>query len=82
MDIVSLVEYLIKSIVSDEDAVSVKEFDSEDDNTILIQVMVAEDDMGKVIGRGGKTANAIRTLAQASSVLKDNKYIKIDIDKF
>ena len=82
MDIVSLVEYLVKSIVSDEDAVSVKEFDSEDDNTILIQVMVAEEDMGKVIGRGGKTANAIRTLAQASSVLKDNKYIKIDIDKF
>ena len=82
MDIVSLVEYLVKSIVSDEDAVSVKEFDSEDENTLLIQVMVAEEDMGKVIGRNGRTANAIRTLAQASSALKDNKYIKIDIDKF
>ena len=82
MDIVSLVEYLVKSIVSDEDAVSVKEFDSEDENTLLIQVMVAEDDMGKVIGRNGRTANAIRTLAQASSALKDNKYIKIYIDKF
>ena len=82
MEILSLVEYLVKSIVSDEDAVSVKEFDSEDENTILIQVMVAEDDMGKVIGRNGRTANAIRTLAQASSALKDNKYIKIDIDKF
>ena len=82
MDIVSFVEYLVKSIVSDEDAVSVKEFDSEDENTLLIQVMVAEEDMGKVIGRGGKTANAIRTLAQASSALQDNKYIKIDIDKF
>ena len=82
MDIVSFVEYLVKSIVSDEDAVSVKEFDSEDENTLLIQVMVAEEDMGKVIGRGGKTANAIRTLAQASSALQDNKYIKIDIDNF
>ena len=82
MDIVSLVEYLVKSIVSYEDAVSVKEFDSEDENTTLIQVMVAEEDMGKVIGRSGRTANAIRTLAQASSALKDNKYIKIDIDKF
>ena len=82
MDIVSLVEYLVKSIVSDADAVSVKEFDSEDENTLLIQVMVAEEDMGKVIGRNGRTANAIRTLAQASSALKDNKYIKIDIDKF
>jgi len=82
MEILSLVEYLVKSIVSDEDAVSVKEFDSEDENTILIQVMVAEDDMGKVIGRGGRTANAIRTLAQAASALQDNKYVKIDIDKF
>jgi predicted RNA-binding protein YlqC (UPF0109 family) len=82
MEILSLVEYLVKSIVSDEDAVSVKEFDSEDENTILIQVMVAEDDMGKVIGRSGRTANAIRTLAQAASALQDNKYIKIDIDKF
>ena len=82
MDIVSFVEYLVKSIVSDEDAVSVKEFDSEDENTILIQVMVAEDDMGKVIGRSGRTANAIRTLAQAASALQENKYVKIDIDKF
>ncbi len=82
MEILSLVEYLVKSIGSDEDAVSVKEFDSEDENTILIQVMVAEDDMGKVIGRSGRTANAIRTLAQAASALQDNKYIKIDIDKF
>jgi len=82
MEILSLVEYLVKSIVSDEEAVSVKEFDSEDENTILIQVMVAEDDMGKVIGRGGRTANAIRTLAQAASALQDNKYVKIDIDKF
>lgn len=82
MEILSLVEYLVKSIVSDEDAVSVKEFDSEDENTILIQVMVAEDDMGKVIGRSGRTANAIRTLAQAASALQENKYVKIDIDKF
>ena len=44
--------------------------------------MVAEDDMGRVIGKAGKCANAIRTLVQASSALKDNKYVKIDIDKF
>ena len=49
---------------------------------MLIQVIVAEDDMGRVIGKGGRCANAIRTLVQASSALKDNKYIKIDIDKF
>ncbi len=82
MDLVALTEYLVKSIVVDEEAVSVKEFDSEDDNTILIQVMVADEDMGRVIGKNGKSANAIRTLVQASSALHDNKYIKINIDKF
>ena len=82
MDLVELTEFIIKSIVNDEDAVSVKEFDSEDENTMVIQVVVAEDDMGRVIGKNGKCANAIRTLVQASSALKDNKYIKINIDKF
>ncbi|MBR2711570.1 MAG: KH domain-containing protein [Bacilli bacterium] len=82
MDLVELTEFIIKSIVNDEEAVSVKEFDSEDENTMVIQVVVAEDDMGRVIGKNGKCANAIRTLVQASSALKDNKYIKINIDKF
>ena len=82
MDLVELTEYIIKSIVNDEEAVSVKEFDSEDENTMVIQVVVAEEDMCRVIGKNGKCANAIRTLVQASSALKDNKYIKINIDKF
>ena len=63
-------------------AVSVKEFPTEEENVILIQVMVSEDDMGRVIGKSGRTSNAIRTLVQASSALKENKYVKIDIDKF
>ena len=82
MDLVTLTEEIVKSLVQDTDAVSVKEFPTEEDNMILIQVMVAEDDMGRVIGKSGRTANAIRTLIQASSSLKDNKYVKIDIDKF
>ena len=82
MDLVELTEFIIRSIVNDEEAVSVKEFDSEDENTMVIQVVVAEEDMGRVIGKNGKCANAIRTLVQASSALKDNKYIKINIDKF
>ena len=82
MDLVQLTEKIVKSLVVDTDAVSVKEFPTEEDNTILIQVIVAESDMGRVIGKNGKCANAIRTLIQASSALKDNKYIKIDIDKF
>ncbi len=82
MDFVTLTENIVKSLVVDEDAVSVKEFETEEENTILIQVVVKEEDMGRVIGKNGKTANAIRTLVQASSSLKDHKYIKIDIDKF
>lgn len=82
MDFVLLTEKIVKSIVTDVEAVSVKEFETEDDHTILIQVMVAEDDIGRVIGKNGRTANAIRTLVQASSALKENKYVKINIDKF
>lgn len=82
MDLVSLTEKIVKSIVINEDSVSVKEFDSDDENTILIQVLVSEEDFGRVIGKSGKTANSIRTLIQASSSLHDNKYVKINIDKF
>ena len=82
MDLVELTESIIKSLVLDTDAVSVKEFPTDEENVILIQVMVTDEDMGRVIGRGGRTANAIRTLVQASSSLNDNKYVKIDIDKF
>lgn len=82
MNLVNLVETIVKSLVINKDSVSVKEFSTDEDDTMLIQVMVAEEDIGRVIGREGRTANAIRTLAQASSSLSDNKYIKIDIDKF
>ena len=82
MDLVNLVETIVKSLVIHKDSVSVKEFPTEEENTMLIQVMVAEEDIGRVIGREGRTANSIRTLVQASSFLGDNKYIKIDIDKF
>ena len=82
MNLVELTEEIVKSLVVNADGVSVKEFPSEDEKSILILVMLDESDMGRVIGKDGRTANAIRTLVQASSALKDNKYVKIDIDKF
>ncbi len=82
MNLVDLVETIVKSLVVNKDSVSVKEFPTDEENMMLIQVMVAEEDIGRVIGKEGRTANAIRTLVQASSFLSDNKYIKIDIDKF
>lgn len=82
MTLVELTEKIIKNIVKDEDAVSAKLFPSENDKEIIIEVLVSDSDIGRVIGKNGRTANAIRTLVQASSALKDNKYVKINIDKF
>ena len=82
MDLISLTDKIVKSLVEDKDSVSVKEFETDEENTMLIQVLVSDADMGRVIGKNGRTANALRTLVQASSALKDNRYIKIDIDKF
>ena len=82
MDLVELTKEIITSLATDKDSVSVKEFESDEENTILIQVMVSEDDYGRVIGKAGKTINAVRTLVQASSYLKDNKRVRINVDKF
>lgn len=82
MNLVELTDFLVKSLVENTEEVSVKEFESDDENTILIQVLVSQDDMGRVIGKGGKIANAVSTLVQASSYMKDNKKVKINIDSF
>lgn len=82
MDLVELTKEIVTALAKDKDSVNVKEFDTDEENTILIQVMVSEDDMGRIIGRSGRNAQAIKTLVQASSYLKDNKRVKINIDKF
>ena len=80
MTLVELTEMIVKSLVSDPDSISVKEFPNDDE--IIIEVFVKEEDMGSVIGREGKIANSIRTVVQASSYLKDNKRVKINISSF
>lgn len=82
MNLVLLTEELIKSLAVNKEAVSVKEFPSDDENVILIQVMVDSEDIGRVIGKNGKNANAVRTLVQASSYLNDNKKVRINIESF
>ena len=82
MNLVQLTEYLIKSLVVNKENVSVKEFESDEEKTIVIQVLVDSEDIGRVIGKGGKLANSVRTLVQASSYLKDNKKVRINIDSF
>jgi hypothetical protein len=82
MDLIELTKEIVMALAKDKDSVSVKEFETDEENTILIQVMVSEDDIGRIIGKEGRNSHAIRTLVQASSYLKDNKRVKINIDKF
>lgn len=60
-----LVDFLVSELVDDPDAVDVEE--SEDDRGFRYTVRVAPDDMGKVIGRGGRTAKAIRAVVRAAA---------------
>ena len=82
MKLVELTEIIVKELVSDPDSISVKEFPSEDENEIIIQVMVPNDEMGKVIGKDGNLAKALRTIVQASSYINDNKKVNINIDSY
>ncbi len=72
-----LLEYLARSLVDAPDAVRVEQFD-EDDGTLVLELAVDEDDYGKVIGRGGRTANALRTVVKAAAV-KENRRVLVDI---
>ncbi len=82
MDLVLLTETIVKKIVNDPDSVSVKEFESDEENTVLIEVMISNDDLGKVIGKEGHVINSIRTIVQASSYINDNKKVKINVDSY
>jgi uncharacterized protein len=64
-------------LVSEPEAVSVDEF-SENDGTVVLELSVAEDDYGRIIGRGGRTANALRTVVKASAV-RHQKRVLVDI---
>jgi predicted RNA-binding protein YlqC (UPF0109 family) len=68
-----LVEYLARALVEDPDAVRVEELE-EDDATVL-EVHVAPDDLGRVIGRSGRVANAIRTVAKAAATHEDKRVL-------
>ena len=76
-----ITETIIKELVDDPDSISVKEFPSENDE-INIEVMIPEDQMGKVIGKQGRIAKSIRTIVQASSYINGNKRVNINIDSY
>jgi predicted RNA-binding protein YlqC (UPF0109 family) len=72
----NLIEILVKALVDDPDAVTVEEIDEGD--AITFTVSVAEDDLGKVIGKQGRVANALRTVAKAAA-MKDRKNVFVKI---
>ena len=72
-----LLVYLAQQLVDAPDEVEVEQFE-EDDGTLVLELSVADDDYGKVIGRGGRTAQALRTIVKAAAV-KDNRRVLVDI---
>ena len=80
VDFEKLVIDLVTPLVIHPEDLLVKKF-SEDETSITIQVLVNQEDLGRVIGRGGRIANAIRTIAYAAAS-KIGKKINIDIDSF
>jgi predicted RNA-binding protein YlqC (UPF0109 family) len=72
-----LLEYLARALVEHPDEVSVESFE-EDDGTIVLELSVAEADMGKVIGKGGRTVNSLRSVMRACSVRQGNRVV-VDI---
>jgi predicted RNA-binding protein YlqC (UPF0109 family) len=71
-----LVEYVARSLVDDPEAVEVEVI--EEDGQTILELHVAEDDMGKVIGRNGSVAKALRTLLKVSAA-RDGESVQLEI---
>jgi predicted RNA-binding protein YlqC (UPF0109 family) len=71
-----LLEFLVKALVEEPEAVEVEEL--EEDGDLVYEISVADGDLGRVIGKGGRVANAIRTIAKAAAVRLDRRVI-VDI---
>jgi predicted RNA-binding protein YlqC (UPF0109 family) len=72
-----LLTYLAQGLVDEPEEVSVERFE-EDDGTVVLELAVARDDYGKVIGRHGRTAQALRTVVRAAAA-EDKRRVVIDI---
>ena len=74
-----LLIYLARALVDAPDQVSVESFE-EDDGTIVLELSVAEGDAGQVIGRGGRTVSALRTVVKAASVRHERRVLVDVVD--
>jgi uncharacterized protein len=68
-----LVEFLARALVEDPDSVQVEEV--EENGDLVLEVTVGPEDLGRLIGRGGRVANAIRTIAKAASTRADRRVL-------
>ena len=75
-DMKELVEYMARSLVSDPDAVVVREIEGA--SATVFELSVAADDMGRIIGKQGRVANAMRTLLRVAAV-KEGKRVTLEI---
>ena len=73
-----VLEIIAKALVDNPDKVSIKEIENED-SSITYELSVAESDMGKVIGKQGRIAKAIRTVARSAAIRKNEK-VMVEID--
>jgi uncharacterized protein len=69
-----LLAYLARTLVDEPDEVTVDSFE-EEDGTLVLELQVAEDDTGKVIGRGGRTVAALRTVVKAAAVRHERRVL-------
>ncbi len=69
-----LLEYMVKELVDSPDNVDITE-EEEDDKTVIFKLKVAEEDLGKVIGKKGRTANALRVIMRAASAKRGKSSI-------
>jgi len=74
--VAELLEYLARQLVDEPDAVRVEQVD--DDDTLLLRLHVAQDDLGKVIGRQGRIARALRTIVRAGSA-REQRRVQLEI---
>ncbi len=80
-ELITFTENLVRSLVKEPDMVTVKEFLG-DDEVIQLEIIVHEEDMGTVIGKGGKMASALRILIQAAAYNMNINRVRINIDSF
>ena len=80
MNLIEFSESIVQKLVKEPELVKVQEFTSDEET--IIEILVAESDMGRVIGKKGKIATSIKTLIQAKAYNDGNKKVKVNIDSF